>query len=85
MTHTMASAAADTVETPDSPAINLPPGARGFKLIAGVLFILSRRRVLQRLTGKYGAAFTVAVPMFGPTVIVTDPDLVRQVMLTNPE
>lgn len=85
MTYTMASTAAGTVETPDSPAINLPPSARGFKLIAGVLFILSRRRVLQRLTAKYGAAFTVEVPLFGPTVIVTDPDLVRQVMLTNPE
>ncbi|MFL0278202.1 cytochrome P450 [Mycobacterium sp. SMC-19] len=85
MTHTVASTAADTVKTSDSPAIYLPPGPRGSKLAAGVLFILARRRALQRLTRKCGAAFTVEVPLFGPTVIVTDPELARQVMLTNPE
>lgn len=85
MTHTVASTAAHTVETPDSPAINLPPGPRASKLTAGMMFILSRRRALQRLTRKYGAAFTVDVPLFGPTVIVTDPELARQVLLTNPE
>ncbi|WP_067976757.1 cytochrome P450 [Mycolicibacter icosiumassiliensis] len=85
MTHTVASTAAHTVETPDSPAINLPPGPRGSKLAAGLHFILARRQAVRRQTRKYGAAFTVEIPMFGPTVIVTDPELARQVLLTNPE
>ncbi len=39
MTHTVASTAADTVKTSDSPAINLPPGPRGSKLADGLLGI----------------------------------------------
>ncbi|WP_046318287.1 cytochrome P450 [Mycobacterium sp. UM_Kg1] len=85
MTHLVAGTAADAIEPTDSPAINLPPGPRNSKLTAGLLFILSRRRALLGLTRRYGAAFTVDVPMFGPTVFVTDPELARQVLLTSPE
>ncbi|WP_125079428.1 cytochrome P450 [Mycobacterium sp. P7213] len=85
MTHTVASTAADAAAAQVHPAINLPPGPRASKLTAGVLFILSRRRALQRLTRRYGAAFTIDVPLFGPTVFVTDPELARQVLLTSPD
>ncbi|MGV0625645.1 cytochrome P450 [Mycolicibacter minnesotensis] len=85
MTHTVASTTADTDEHQELPAINLPPGPRGSKLVAALTFILSRRTALQRLTREYGSAFTVDVPMFGPTVFVTDPELVKQVLLTSPE
>lgn len=86
MTHTVVPSAAGTVNTAAAPAINLPPGgARRSKLTAGVLFVLSRRRMLQRMTRKYGAAFIVDVPMFGPAVIITDPELARQALLTNPD
>ncbi|WP_420108433.1 cytochrome P450 [Mycolicibacter arupensis] len=85
MTHTVAVTAADTAETSVSPAINLPPGPRASKLTAGLLFILSRRTALKRLTRKYGAAISVDVPMFGPTVLITDPELARQVLLTSPD
>lgn len=85
MTHTVAGKVTDTVGTPAQPAVKLPPGPRTPKIVSLLLFTLARRRVVQRLTRRYGAAFTVTSPVFGSTVFVTDPNLAKQVFLANPE
>lgn len=83
MTHTIAGTTADSTET--SPPVNLPPGPRTFKGLSGLLFIANRRWALQRLTRKYGGAINVDMPLFGPAVIVTEPELARQVLLASPD
>jgi cytochrome P450 len=71
--------------THTNPAVNLPPGPRLPKWLSMLLFTADRRRLVNRLTRRYGASFTVNSPIFGPTVFVTEPDLARQVFLANPE
>lgn len=61
------------------PDVRLPPSQRGPKLIQALAFILQRRRVMSRMTARHGGAFTVAAPVFGRMVVVTEPDLARQV------
>lgn len=71
--------------THTTPAVNLPPGPRLPKWLSMLLFTVDRRRLVNRLTRRYGAAFTVDSPIFGPTVFVTEPGLARQVFLANPD
>lgn len=68
------------------PAVNLPPGPSHLpRPVSMLLFTLSRRWTIDRLTRRYGAAFTVHSPLFGPTVFVTEPELARQVFLASAE
>ncbi|MEB3051073.1 cytochrome P450 [Mycolicibacter sp. MYC123] len=84
MTQTIPGNSTTSTDVP-APAINLPPGPRIPKSLGMVLFALDRRRLVNRLTKRFGAAFTVDSPIFGPTVFVTEPDLARQVFLADPE
>jgi cytochrome P450 len=79
------SLAVDTQAGPARPAVKLPPAPPIPKALQGMLYMLSRRRMTQYLTRRYGSAFTVGIPIFGPTVVVTDPDLAKQVFLASPE
>ncbi|HEX7321654.1 MAG TPA: cytochrome P450 [Mycobacterium sp.] len=65
--------------------VRLPPGPPMPKALQGVLYTLSRRRMTQMLARRYGDAFTLTLPVFGPTVMITNPDLVKQVFLASPE
>ncbi|MGV0731239.1 cytochrome P450 [Mycolicibacter sinensis] len=85
MTQTVTSQTAQRLDAAGSPAIKLPPEPRIPKVVSGLLFTLDRRRLMDVLTRRYGAAFTVDSPVFGPTVFVTEPDLAKQVFLANPE
>ncbi|MEB3020154.1 cytochrome P450 [[Mycobacterium] crassicus] len=81
----VAGEASDTVENRVPSATNLPPGPRMPKAVSGLLLIVARRWAIQRLTRRYGSAFTIDGPLFGKTVFVTEPELARQVFLANPE
>lgn len=85
MTQTVTSQTTQRLDAADSPAIRLPPKPRIPKVVSGLLFTLDRRRLMGALTRRYGAAFTIDSPVFGPTVFVTEPDLAKQVFLANPE
>ncbi|HEU4362554.1 MAG TPA: cytochrome P450 [Mycobacterium sp.] len=55
------------------------------KKLQSALFIARRRESLEWWTRRYGGAFTVNASVFGRTVIVTDPQLARQVYLADPD
>ena len=66
----------------DSPtAVRLPPALRLPKIAQGVAYALARRQLVAHLTRRHGAAFCLNIPMFGRTVMVTDPQLARQLFL----
>jgi cytochrome P450 len=70
---------------PAPPAVRLPPAVRIPKAVLGAAFSISRRRTMQQLARRYGAAFTVDIPIWGRTVVVADPQLAKQIFTTGPE
>lgn len=63
--------------------IRLPPGPRIPKAAAALGFFTARRRALTAAAKRYGDCFTVELPIFGRTVIISDPALVRELFATN--
>ena len=70
---------------PAAPALRLPPGPRIPKVLLGLAFFISRRRMFHQLTRRYGNVFTISMPIYGRTVVVADPQLVRQILTSSPE
>jgi len=66
-----------------SPAVKLPPVVRLPKLIQGIGFTTMRLATVRRLARKYGPVFMINIPVFGRTVVVADPALVRQVFTAS--
>jgi cytochrome P450 family 138 len=56
----------------------LPPGPRMPKLAHGYVFFRNRVDIMKRLQGRYGDAFTMNLPILGPSVIICSPELIKQ-------
>ena len=63
--------------------INLPPRPPIPKALLGVSFSISRRWTVAKIARRYGSAFTLNLPVFGPTVVVADPQLAKQLFMAN--
>jgi len=61
-----------------SEPIRMPPEVRVPKLAQGVGFVLARDKVIGRLSRRYGSAFTLDLPIFGQTVVVSDRETVKE-------
>lgn len=74
-----------TVEAPATPlrAVKLPPGPRLPVALQGLAFIANRRWTVHQMIRRYGDVFTLNIPIFGPTVVVADPALAKQVFTAN--
>jgi cytochrome P450 len=73
-----------TLTDGDPIAYRLPDGPKTPSLLNGVLFLFARNSAMSRLRRRYGDAFSVRVPGFGDMVVVTHPDLVKQVYTAKP-
>ncbi|WP_019732070.1 cytochrome P450 [Mycobacterium avium] len=73
------------VATAPPAAVDLPPAVRGPKLLQGIGFAVSRRTMMRRLSRRYGNVFTLRLPMWGPVVMVSDPQLAKQIFTTTPD
>jgi cytochrome P450 len=63
--------------------VRLPPGPRVPKVVQSVAFLTARQRVVAALSRRYGGAFTLNFPIFGRTVVVGDPILVKDLFSTG--
>lgn len=70
-----------TTQTLDRGA-RTPPEVRIPKPLLGVGFLANRRRLLRLLARRHGTAFTVNLPVFGHATFISDPALVKQLMMT---
>ena len=78
--------AAEPAVGPAAEPINWPPAPRRVpKSVQGAMYALQRRRVVNRLTARFGGAFSLNVPLWGRMVVVTDPALAKQVFAADPE
>ncbi len=63
--------------------VRLPPAPRIPKLLQGVGFVAAREKSVAALAKRYGSAFTLRLPIFGETVVVSDPALIKDLFTTN--
>ena len=63
--------------------VKLPPTVALPKAIQGVGFAMSRRWTIRQAARRYGDVFTLNIPVFGNTVVVADPALVKQVFMAS--
>lgn len=63
----------------------LPPLPRVPRALVGISFMTARRRTVGWLSRNYGKSVTMRLPVFGDTVMISDPALARQVFTTSPD
>jgi cytochrome P450 len=57
---------------------NLPPGPRWPQFAVAVAYLTAGRQLMRSMNKRFGTAFTMRLPVFGPTVTVTDPALAKE-------
>lgn len=73
-------------EEPAPPrAVRLPPRPPIPKPLLAVAFSISRRWTVTQFARRYGPAFTLNLPVFGPTVVLGEPQLAKQLFMANPD
>lgn len=69
----------------DPRAVKSPPRVKLPIVAQGLGYALARRRMVDMMARRYGDVFAIKVPMFGRTVVVTDPQLAKQLFLASPD
>ncbi len=65
--------------------VRLPPGPRIPKIVLGLAFVTARHRAVAAVGRRYGGAFTVDLPIFGETVVISDRALIKDLFTTSGE
>ncbi len=68
---------------PTTDPVRLPPGPRAPRIIQGIRFVASRRSSVGALARRYGPEFSLNLPIFGKTVLISDPALVKDLFTTG--
>jgi cytochrome P450 len=55
------------------------------RIILGTLYLTRREQMMRRLRRRFGDAFTVHLPALGSAVVVSRPDLVKQMFTASPD
>ena len=67
----------EDMATATTEPVRLPPGPRVPKTVQGVAFLAAGHGMFAALGRRYGSAITVNLPVFGQTVVISDPVLVK--------
>ena len=63
--------------------VRLPPVVRVPKIVQGLAFAAARGNSMRAVARRYGAAFTLDLPIFGPTVVISDPVEIKDLFSTS--
>jgi cytochrome P450 len=74
---------ATTIDT--AQGTKAPPEPRMPKFVLGVAYVISRQWTVNHIARRYGDVFTLQLPVFGRTVVVTDPLIAKQLFTANTE
>ena len=69
----------------DAPVARVPAGPRVPRLFAGYAVLLNHMPTLKKWQKKYGDAYTVKLPIYGRSVIVANPELVKAMFRGKPD
>ncbi|BBY94772.1 cytochrome P450 [Mycobacterium gallinarum] len=64
-------------------AVKLPPGSRLPKLVQGIGYAINRNWTYRQIARRHGDVFRMNLPVFGPTVIVANPELAKQLFMAG--
>jgi cytochrome P450 len=65
--------------------VRLPPGPRIPKIVQGLAFFGARHRAVIALGRRYGTTFTLNMPIFGETVVISEPALIKDLFNMSSE
>ncbi len=65
--------------------VRLPPGPRIPKAVQGVAFLTALCEVVPALGRRYGSTYTINLPIFGRTVVISDAALSKDLFATSTE
>jgi hypothetical protein len=65
--------------------VNVPAGPRVPRLFAGYAVLLNHMPTLRKWRKKYGDAYTVKLPIYGRSVVIANPDLVKLMFKGKPD
>jgi cytochrome P450 len=71
--------------TATSEPVRLPPTVRLPKIVQGVALVAAMCEVIAAAGRRYGSTYTFNLPIWGPTVVVSDPALVKELFSTGSE
>jgi cytochrome P450 len=63
--------------------VRLPPGPRIPKAVMGLAFVAARHRLITAIGRRFGSTFTINLPVFGETVVVSDRALIKELFTAN--
>ncbi|VEG58446.1 cytochrome P450 [Mycolicibacterium aurum] len=66
-----------------APPVRLPPRPAIPRFLQAIGFSVSRKWTVAQIVRRYGDTFLMTLPVFGPTVMVTDPALAKQLFMAN--
>jgi cytochrome P450 len=65
--------------------VTLPPGPTAPPLVQFAYALTHTQRGVRRMRERYGDAFTVNLPIFGRSLVISDPAQIKQLFLAGPE
>jgi len=76
-----------TADGDDAPSavINLPPSLRLPRALQTAAYLVDADRLMQWMVARHGPAFSMRIPGFGPAVVVSDPELAKQIFTYSPD
>ncbi|WP_422743369.1 cytochrome P450 [Mycobacterium sp. WMMD1722] len=63
---------------PTHDPIRLPPGPTAPRIVQGAAMLVNRPRALEWARQRHGAAFSASLPLFGDSVVLSDPELIKE-------
>jgi cytochrome P450 len=73
----------DDMATATTEPVRLPPGPRIPKTIQGIAFLTALCEVVPALGRRYGSTYTINLPIFGRTVVISDAALTKEIFATG--
>jgi len=63
--------------------VRLPPAPRIPKVAQGIAFVVNRDKAIAAVARRHGSEFTLNLPIFGHTTVISDPALVKELFTAS--